>query len=506
MRPARLADSSEHPPDAGALASTLPGEGPRPVPRAIFFAVLTLVVGATAVWRLQDLGHRGLGSDEAVYVGQGSGLAGEAGWSPVRAHPPLLGLVLHLLQRESTGEVVPRATSVVIGLVALVVAGLLARELAGPVAGVVAAVVLAVMPYHRDVTRLALVDVPMATLTALALLLVVRATRSGRVWLVEAAALTLALATLFKETAALTAAAVVLALAWRRPLLPTRTMVRAACWYLLVVLAYPLFLWWRGGLRTGLDYLGWQVGRGSSTGGSLYVDVVLPRVGLVVLVSALVGAVMLLPTRRNDVLPVVLALAVPAAFYALWPVQGYPYLLAVTVPLAALAGSGAVAVCNLLAGRRRAVAVLLTAAALVTVGGTAGSAEPPEVPGATGVQGLRETASWINDRPRAPVVSAAPWASNVVRHYLPGFEVTSFAVGGRDDSRLNPAYRDHVVLQLPRGSAFVVWDVWSAAGDPEAAAALLRLVRERGGRVAHVEVADEGPVPRILVVTYRIQS
>ena len=207
---------------------------------------------------------------------QGLGLAGGSGWSTVRAHPPLLGLILDVVPGGTSGEVGPRAVAVVLGLLAVVVAGLLARELAGRAAGILSATAVATMPYHSDVTRQVLVEVPMATAAALALLLVVRAARTGQEGLVEVAAVVLGVATLAKETALLTLAAVVLALVHGDPTVSRRTLARSAGWYLGVVALYPAYLSARGSLGTGADYLGWQLGRTGRATGEFYAAEVLP--------------------------------------------------------------------------------------------------------------------------------------------------------------------------------------------------------------------------------------
>lgn len=474
----------------------------------VFPAALLLVTGVAAARRATGLDVRGLSSDEAVYLGQGIGLAGGGNWSAVRAHPPLLGLLLDLLPGGTSSEVVPRGASVALGLVGVVVAGLLGRELAGRTAGLLSAVALAWMPYHGDVTRLALVDVPMATLVALALLLVVRAARGGRPGLVELAAVALGIATLFKETAALSVAAVLVAIARGDPAVARRTMLRSALWYLLVVAAYPVFLLARGRVGTGADYLGWQLARGAVEPPSIYLETVASRVGVVLLVAAVVGAAVLLARRQPGVLAVVLAVVLPVAFYALWPVRGYPYLLAAAVPLAALAGAGTATLVRELLGRwrLRAVPGLVAAALVVGAGASAVSAAPPEVPGASGVPGVREAAGWIAGREPAPVVTAAPWVANVVRFYLPDSSVAALAGPAAERARQNPAYRDQGWRQLPEGEVVVVWDVWSAASDPTGSARLLAMVRDRGGRVAHVETAEPGTGPTVLVVVFVLDS
>lgn len=499
------------PEEAGPGVAPTAHSGVRAVRAAapwVFPAALLLVTAVAAVRRATGLDVRGLSSDEAVYLGQGIGLARGGDWSAVRAHPPLLGLLLDLLPGGTSSEVVPRGASVALGLVGVVLAGLLGRELAGRAAGLLAAVALAWMPYHGDVTRLALVDVPMATLVGLALLLVVRASRGGRPGLVELAAVVLGIATLFKETAALSVAAVFVAIARGDPAVPRRTLVRSALWYLLVVAAYPAFLLARGAVGSGVDYLGWQLGRGAGEPPSFYLETVASRVGVVLLVAAVVGAAVLLARRQPGVLAVVLAVILPVAFYALWPVRGYPYLLAAAAPVAALAGAGTATIVRelLRRWRLRAVPGVVAAALLAGAGAGAVSAAPPEVPGASGVPGVREAAVWIAGREPAPVVTSAPWVANVVRFYLPTSSVAALAAPVSERSRLNPAYRDQGWRRLPEGEVVVVWDVWSAASDPNGSARLLAMVRERGGRVAHVETAEPGTGPTVLVVVFVLDS
>jgi 4-amino-4-deoxy-L-arabinose transferase-like glycosyltransferase len=455
-------------------------------------AALAVCVAVAAARRLPGLDSLGLSSDEAVYVGQGLGLAGDPSWAAVRAHPPLLGLLLELVPGGTTGEVGPRTVSVVLGLVAVVVAGLLGRELAGWAAGVLAAGAVAVMPYHADVTRQALVEVPMATLAAVGLLLVVRSARTGSDRLLEPAAVVLGVATLAKETALLTVAAVVLAVIGGDVPARRGTLLRAACWYLGVAALYPLYLAASGSWAVGSAYLGWQLERHGTSSFAFYSVHVLPRLGLLLVALALAGTGVLLRRRRRGGLVVALAVLVPVLFYALWPVSGYPYLLATVVPLAALAGAGAVAVVLAVRTRvRGVVAAVLASAALVMTAGTA-SAATPLLPGASGTPGVREAARWTAEVPDATVVTAAPWVANVVRYYRPDSTVVATTPATTEVGRLNPAYRDSVRHDLPPGPLVVLWDRWSSATDPAGTARLLREIRERGGRVAHVEPGPEG--------------
>lgn len=486
------------------------GRGRLPAPRSavgarwVFPAGLSAMV-AGAVWvRAAGLGRTGLSSDEAVYIGQGAAVAGDPSWSAVRAHPPLFGFLIDAVTGGGTGDLGPRSLSVALGVAAVVIAALLARELGGVTAGLTAGAVVALMPYHRDVTRLALVDVPMATAAGLGLLLLVRGARAGRPGLVAAAGAAFGVAVLFKETALLTVLAVALALVVGDPRVPTRVAVRAAFAFAGVVALYPVWLASTGGLGPAAAYATWQAGRHGTDPIAFYLDLVAPRVGWAVLAAAGVGAVVAGRARLPGATAVALAAVVPLGFYLVWPVHGYPYLLATVIPLAALVGVTVAALAERLRhGPVPRVAPWVLALGVALVGPAAAGSRPPEVPGAGGVAGLREAASWLRANDAGTVVTAAPWVANIVRHYAPGASVTSLA-GPDDPEAVNPAYRSRPV-DLPPGHVLVVWDAWSAGTDPAGTARLLSEARARGARVAHVELAERGAGARILVVVLAVE-
>ncbi|WP_392544392.1 glycosyltransferase family 39 protein [Oryzobacter telluris] len=469
----------------------------------MFPTALLLVLVLAGTRRFAGLGRLGLTGDEAVYLTQGLG-PGDPGWAGVRAHPPLWGMLLALVPDAVSRESVLRGVAVVVGLVSVVVAGLLAREVAGRWGGVAAAVALASMPYHADVTRLVLVDVPMATGVAVALLLLVRGTGDvPRPRLVEAAGAGLGVATLFKETAVLTVVAIVLAWAVGALAVDRRTGARALAWFVAIVALYPAWLVAVGGLDAAAGYVRWQLVRGPS-GGVGYVDTVLPRIGWGVLGAAVVGGVVLVAAGRRHGALLALAVLVPATFYAAWPVSGYPYLLATTVPLSALAGVGASTVATGLRARVTHNHLPLTAAfavAALATGPAATSAEPPPVPGSSGVPAVREAATWLV-REHLPVVTAATWVADVVRLYARGSPVSTLTTARTVAADVNPAHPRHRTAALPAGPVAVVWDAWSASTDPTTTSALLDEVRAAGGRVAHVESAPGTVGARPLVVVF----
>lgn len=467
----------------------------------MFPTAVLLVAVMTVMVRARHLDGLGLSSDEAVYIGQGSSLT-RGGGHEVRAHPPLFGMLLRVIS-DGTREVRPRLVSVLLGVVAVIVAGFIARELAGRAAGIVAALTVATMPYHSDVTRLALVEVPMASSVAVGLLLLVLARTRGRPFLVGAAGGAFGVGTLFKETATISVLAVVLAVALGLVTDDRRSVRRGAGWYLAVVASYPAYLAATGGLTRAMQYVGWQVNRGSAEGVS-YADDVLPRMGWAALVLAAVGATAVVVSRQPAGLLVLLSALVPALFYALWPVASYPYLLTLVVPLGVLAGIGLVWLARLPArgaGPARALAAP-TGALLMLLAPPAAMGAPPLLPGASGVPAVREAAVDLAQTPDVPIVTAAPWVANILEHYLPGRRITPLTHTGAADSGDNPAYRTGSTPRLPSQANAVVWDAWSADSDPLGTAYLLDQVRERGGRVAHVERDSRAGSPRALVVVF----
>jgi 4-amino-4-deoxy-L-arabinose transferase-like glycosyltransferase len=520
-----------------AAARWPPAAGRRAVRPSVPFAAALVAVSVLATsLRIRHLTSVGFGSDEAVYARQGDALLASTAdaataWPGVRAHPPLLGLLLSGLPGRFDGDLTPRLLVVGLGVLTVVLTGLLGRRVGGPTAGLLAAGVLAVDPYHVDVTRQVLVDVPMAACVTAGLLAAASwLDAPSRRALVTAAAC-LGVATLFKETAALSAVAVLLVAAGvprSRPA-PGRAWALAA--YAAVAGLYPVLLLVHGGRQRAAEYVGWQVARPSNADGWFYLTTVLPRVSALVVAAAAVGAIgahrLAAPQRRL----LVLAVVVPSAFYVLWPTKGYPYLTAVVPPLAVLAGTGLhhlgrawvdrVTRRDLTAptaGRRllrSGRAAALVGAVLVAVPATARSAPPP-VAGAGGVPAVREAARWLAGQPAGDVVTADAGIANIVRYYSD--RRTTALPGDADASALNPAYRPSPATPSSSASSggaastdgptYLVWDAWSAGHDPAGAAALVAQARRRDARVAHVEVGDlgrtGGPLS-VVVVVFRVE-
>ncbi len=137
-------------------------------PRWTAVALLAIVGGALLVrlWHFNDVGYN---SDEAVYAGQGAGIAHDpqlAPYFPVfRAHPLLFQSVVAIGYELHQGDWFGRAAAIAFGALCVLATFELGRLLYGVRAGLIAAAVLALMPYHVIVSRQVLLDGPQAFFT-----------------------------------------------------------------------------------------------------------------------------------------------------------------------------------------------------------------------------------------------------------------------------------------------------------------------------------------------------
>ena len=137
------------------------------------------------LWHFNDVGYN---SDEAVYAGQGAGIAHDpqlAPYFPVfRAHPLLFQSVVAIGYELHQGDWFGRAAAIAFGGLGVLATFELGRLMHGVRAGLIAAAVLALMPYHVIVSRQVLLDGPQMFFTTVTLCLLIRFARSGRtLWL-----------------------------------------------------------------------------------------------------------------------------------------------------------------------------------------------------------------------------------------------------------------------------------------------------------------------------------
>ena len=311
---------------------------------AATWIALTTILFVAAVLRLWAIGSVGFNNDEAVYAGQGASLAADQTYSGLfaifRAHPLLVQFLYSISFRFfGVNDVTPRVISVFFGLGGVALVYATGAMLYGRRVGIIAALILALMPYHVIVTRQALLDGPETTLFLLSMYLMSRFARGGDSRWFYAAAFATGLTVLAKETAVLI---VPVAIAFM--LLAPEIRIgfrRLALGFGLFVMAfapYPMAIMIGKGTGAAQSFLLWQVLRQPNHTWTFYGDVVPGAVGPIVFLIALAGLAYAVRRGRWEDRLLISWIAVPVAFFELWPVKGYQYLLPIAPAIAILVG------------------------------------------------------------------------------------------------------------------------------------------------------------------------
>jgi hypothetical protein len=477
--------------------------------RRLLLALILLIAATLRLWQLNAVG---LNSDETVYAGQGASIARDSGLAPFfptfRAHPLLFQAILSIGFLLDSPEVFGRAAAAVAGVATVYVTYLLGRLLYGGRAGLIAAALLAVMPYHVVVTRQILLDGPRTLLSTLTLYLLARYALTERLSWFYAAAAALGLTVLGKEDSVILLGAIYAFLALT-PALCTklRDLIGAAAIFAVIVAAMTVALDWAGRSGTGADYIAWQLFRRPNHSLLFYPAVVPLAIGAGVIVAAGAGLWLL---RRDASWRETLLLswiAVPVAFYQLFPVKGYQYLLPIAPALAVLAArffahwnprelaprDGARRCRGPLRARwpvPAAFAIVLLSLAVPSWKRAQSPQAPDFLAGSGGLPRGREAGRWIADNvpAGAQMMSIGPSMANVLQFY------GQRKVYGLSVSR-NPLHRNPVyeALRNPDRSIrdnelqYIVWDAFSAARSPFFAGRMMRFVERYHGYVAHAE-------------------
>lgn len=502
--------------------STDPTTGPARVllgwtrwPRLDVILMAIALVGGT-VLRLYDLGRVGLNSDEAVYAGQAASLAGNPHFVDlfpvVRAHPLLFQALASPFYASGTPDVPGRYLEAVFGMGTVVLVCILGSLLYSRRVGVFASVLLAFMPYHVVISRQILLDGPMTFFATAALVCLAALGRTSRGrWLVAAGAM-LGVAALTKETAVILTGSVFVFLSlvprfWR----PWRYVVLAVIAAVGLALMFPVITALSGGSHSGQSYFLWQMTRAPNHDFWFYLTTVPQAMGLLVLLAAVTGLVLL--RAHGSWREVLLAswIIVPFVFFEVWPVKGYPYLLLVTPAIAVLAARVLAWLterpATWLTRSLAAVAVSLCVLSLVVPAlRNVTQSNDSGLAGAGGSPGGREAGLWMEANLPAGVrvMTIGPSMANILQFYS----------GRRSDGLSvspNPLHRNPSYAAIPNPDAalrageyqFVVWDAYSAMRSPHFAAKELELVRRFNGRVVHTELGQlDGKDGQPVVVVY----
>jgi 4-amino-4-deoxy-L-arabinose transferase-like glycosyltransferase len=467
---------------------------------------LVAIVAVGAVVRLLNFNAIGYNSDEAVYAGQGASIAHDVTLAPFfpvfRAHPLLFQSVVSLGYQMGWGDWWGRFASVLFGLATIILIFELGRLLYGTRAGIVAAGILALMPYHVVVTRQVLLDGPQTFFVTLTLYLLARYADSKRVHWLYAAGSAMGLAVLAKEPSVLFCGGIyaffALAPAVR---IKIRHFLGAGVVMAITIIPFPLAIAFSGKPKSGGNFLAWQLFRRPNHSLLFYPTAVPMAIGLAVVAAAVVALVIVRRRRlwswRETLL--VCWIIVPAAFFELWPVKGFQYLLPVAPAVAILAARLftldlraprrlAHRVRLFSVGRGVALGVLFVTLALPAVAITRTSTRQTFLAGSGGVPGGREMGRWIqsNVPQGSSLLAIGPSMANLVSFYghrkAYGLSVSS------NPLRRNPSYE-------PVGNAndrirqsdlqYVVWDAYSAARTTFFARQIMGYVNTFHGRAIY---------------------
>ncbi|MBO0866904.1 MAG: glycosyltransferase family 39 protein, partial [Mycobacterium sp.] len=418
--------------------------------------------------------------------------------------------------RSGIPDVPGRYISALFGIGTIGLVFMLGRVLYGRRVGALAAVVLAFMPYHVVISRQILLDGPMtffATAGLLCLALFGRTNRSR--WLLMAGAF-IGVAALTKETAIILVGSAFLFLSladrlWRH----VRYVLAGAAAALGLALTYPLVTSISGGSRRGSSYLTWQLTRRPNHSFTFYLTQIPLAIGLLVVAAAVLA---LVARGRQQSWREVLLVAwavVPFAFFEIWPVKGFPYLLVATPSVVVLAASF---LGRLLENRtvrwKRAAGPALVAVVLISVLAPAirDVANPASsgLAGAGGLPGGRQAGKWVAGHvPKgAQFMTIGPSMANIIEYYS-GHRSDGLSVSPNPANR-NPSYNG---IRNPHNALrsgayqYIVWDAYSASRSPTFATKALALVRRFDGRTVYVGQASfQGKSAQPVIVIYQVVS
>ncbi len=488
------------------------------------FLALVLAEGAfLRLWQLTTLGYN---TDEAVYSGTAAAIMGDPTLTPFfpifRAHPLLAQLFLSFLYRGGVNDWAGRVLSAVFGLVTVYLTYKIGELLYNQRTGLIAALIVSLMPIHVIVSRQFLLDGPMTTMATLTLYLLAQYAATGRpVWL-YATSLGMGLTFHTKETGIVMIGAIYAFLALSPELRVRLRDVGTALAVLIIgLIPFPLTLFLARSGGSGQNYLVWQLFRRPNHDPSFYFQVLPGGITPLVLVVALIGFIVVLRRRTWREKLLVLWIAVPFAFFQLWPVKGYQYTLPIVVPIAIFAanalGDSSLPEERQTTRRRlninwslvRPLAIGVISIFMLFSSWTQIQASFSDqfTAGTGGVPGGREAGTWVkNNVPlNAKMMALGPSMANIIEFYGQR-KVYGLSVSTNPLHR-NPSYEavSNPDLQFRSGEIqYVIWDSFSASRSPFFSDHLLSYVQKYHGRVVHTEAVNINTSDHVTTVKYII--
>jgi hypothetical protein len=478
-------------------------------------SLLALSLGLGAFLRLWQLNALGYNSDEAVYAGQAAGFVNDPDLTKffpiIRAHPMLFQFILALVFHFGVNDLAGRVTSVVIGLLTVVLVYETGKVLYGEWVGAVAALFMSLMPYHVVVTRQVLLDGPMTCCATLTLYALARFSTTGRPAWLYATGASLGMTFLSKETGFILIGAIYIFLAISAEIrVRLRDLIGSGVVMMAIVISFPMSLKLAGGGASSKaqGYLVWQLLRRPNHTWEFYPTTVPWAVGPLVIATAVLG-IWLLRRERSWRERLLLAwILVPVGFFQMWPVKGFQYLLPAAPAVAILSARMLVRWAprwRRSFGRRhwgyvlRPLAVAAVALTLFLPSWDRVQTVNADqfLAGSGGVPGGREAGEWINAHvPEGAVfLTVGPSMANIVQFY--GRRQAYGVCVSPNPLKRNPSYQAIVNpdQKIRTGELqYLVFDSFSAARSPFFGKALLKYAERYHGVIVHTEyVTLKGP-------------
>ncbi len=495
--------------------------------------ILVLALAGGTFLRIWQIDAMGFNTDEAVYAGQAAAIAGIPVLKDIfpifRAHPLLFQFLLSLVYRVQFSDLLGRLLAVVIGLAAVILVYYLGKNLYGRLPGAMAALIMALMPYHVVVSRQVLLDGPMMFFSTLTLYMMARFGKTQRsVWLYATGG-AMGLTILSKETSIVMLGAIFTFLALASELhTRIRDLIVAVVLMAVVIAPFPFSLMLAGGSSTGRNYLVWQLFRRPNHEATFYLTTVTPSIGVLVIVTALLGLILLWRERSWREKLLLSWIVVPIIFFELWPVKGYQYLLPIAPPIALLAGRPLGKLIVNTANRRffsplrnifyfPAVHWLLAGAIVFSLSFSSWQQIQPAIStqflaGTGGVPGGREAGTWIqqNVPANAHFMTIGPSMANIIEFY--GQRPANGLAVSPNPLHRNPSYDpiNNPDLQIRSSTLqYLVWDSFSASRSPFFSDKLMAYVTKYKGRVVHTETiqvkdADGNMTNKPVIIIYEV--
>lgn len=501
------------------LKSRVLNTAPRPITLALpkitevtldrIILAIALIAGTfMRIWQINAMGYN---TDEAVYAGQAAAIAGVPVLKDIfpvfRAHPLLFQFMLSVVYKIHFSDVLGRLLAVVVGIGAIVVTYYLGKTLYGRRAGAFAATFLALMPYHVVVSRQVLLDGPMVFFATLTLYMLARFGKTQKpIWLFSASA-AMGLTFLSKETGIILMGGIYTFLALAPEVrVRIRDLIAATVLFGLTIAPFPITLMAAGGSSSGHNYLIWQLFRRPNHEWPFYFQMVPPAIGILVIVTAILGIILLWKERSWREKLLVAWIIVPVVFFQLWPVKGFQYLLPIAPPFAVLAGRllGTLATkshkflvprINKWFHLRPLYSWLVVGVTVFSLGLSSWQRIQPEtsslfLAGSGGVPGGREAGTWVleNVPESARFMTVGPSMANIIQFYG---ERKAYGLSiSPNPLHRNPSYEPIINpdLQIRRSELqYLVWDSFSAARSSFFSDKLLGYVNKYNGRAVHTE-------------------